>query len=197
MRKGQLTREAIIGKAARLFNSKGFFGSSLADVMEATGLEKGGIYNHFESKEQLALEAFDYAFRLHGEFMREKVDAEDGAVNKLLAVINCFKKVVDDPLLPGGCPLLNGAIESDDAYPPLKDRVRKAMNRLLRFVKTIVVDGIEDGEIRAGCDPAMVASFIVATVEGGVMLSRLYDDKQHMKHVVEQTSQFIRELAAP
>ena len=61
MGKGELTRERIIAQAAPLFNQRGFAGCSMQDVMEATGLEKGGLYRHFSSKEELAAEAFRYA----------------------------------------------------------------------------------------------------------------------------------------
>ena len=54
MSKGEQTRERILARSAQLFNRQGYFGSSLADIMRETGLEKGGIYNHFSSKEQLA-----------------------------------------------------------------------------------------------------------------------------------------------
>jgi AcrR family transcriptional regulator len=62
MSKGDQTREKIIAKAAELFNQRGLEGTSMADLMEATGLEKGGIYRHFPSKEAVAAEAFDYAW---------------------------------------------------------------------------------------------------------------------------------------
>jgi TetR/AcrR family transcriptional repressor of nem operon len=52
--KGQQTRREIVEKAAPLFNKKGFEGTSLSDLMHATGLQKGGIYHHFSSKEELA-----------------------------------------------------------------------------------------------------------------------------------------------
>ncbi len=61
MRKGELTRERIIAEAAPIFNQRGFAGSSMQDVMEATGLENGGLYRHFRSKEELAVESFRYA----------------------------------------------------------------------------------------------------------------------------------------
>src|SRR5260221_531647 len=64
MRKGEQTRQEIIRKAAPIFNQRGYDGAALSDLMRATGLEKGGIYRHFESKEQLAAEAFDYAWKL-------------------------------------------------------------------------------------------------------------------------------------
>ncbi len=60
MRKGEQTRQDIIRKAAPIFNQKGYDGAALSDLMRATGLEKGGIYRHFSSKEALAAEAFDW-----------------------------------------------------------------------------------------------------------------------------------------
>jgi len=57
-------------KAAALFNQQGYAGSSMSDLMRVTGLQKGGIYNHFRSKDELALEAFDFAVnRVQSEFM--------------------------------------------------------------------------------------------------------------------------------
>jgi len=55
--------QEIIRKAAPIFNQRGYDGAALSDLMKATGLEKGGIYRHFSSKEALAAEAFDYAWR--------------------------------------------------------------------------------------------------------------------------------------
>src|SRR3984885_6193510 len=60
MTKGESTRQWIIEQAAPLFNQRGFEGCSMQDVLEATGLEKGGVYRHFESKEELAAEVFRY-----------------------------------------------------------------------------------------------------------------------------------------
>src|SRR5438105_3375693 len=64
MRKGEQTREMILERAAPIFNQQGYAGASLSDIMRETGLEKGGIYNHFRGKEELALAAFDYAIGL-------------------------------------------------------------------------------------------------------------------------------------
>ena len=61
MSKAEITRQKIIKEAANIFNQNGYAGSSISDVMKATGLKKGGIYNHFASKDELAIAAFDYA----------------------------------------------------------------------------------------------------------------------------------------
>src|SRR5882757_1276293 len=131
MKKGMLTREMILEKAAGLFNSRGYFGASISDVMEATGLEKGGIYNHFGSKDELALAAFDHVVAISGAKLLSAVKRHDSALDKLAAIVDCFEHVVLNPTVPGGCPLLNSAVESDDAHPALKERVQIAMLKLL------------------------------------------------------------------
>src|SRR5579871_1604518 len=107
MPKGARTRERIIEQAAPLFNQKGFFGSSLSDIMEATGLKKGGIYNHFGSKEELALQAFDYASACVSERVALLLTGKQTAVERLLAFASVFCDMTTNPPVPGGCPLLN------------------------------------------------------------------------------------------
>jgi len=63
MPKGEETRRRIVTEAAVLFNQRGFDGGSISELMKTTGLEKGGIYRHFSSKEEIAAEAFDYAWK--------------------------------------------------------------------------------------------------------------------------------------
>ena len=53
MTKGERTRRKIVADAAPVFNTRGYEGSSLNDLMSATGLKKGGIYRHFASKAQM------------------------------------------------------------------------------------------------------------------------------------------------
>lgn len=60
----QKNRERIVAKASRLFRERGFDGLSVSDLMKAAGFTHGGFYNHFESKDELAVEAFDHAFHV-------------------------------------------------------------------------------------------------------------------------------------
>src|ERR1700753_1685032 len=87
MTKGGDTRREIVEKAAPLFNQKGFEGTSLSDLMRVTGLQKGGIYRHFSSKEELAGEAFDYAWQKAFERRLEGIDEAGGAGGGLRKMI--------------------------------------------------------------------------------------------------------------
>src|ERR1700756_1649248 len=91
MRKGEQTRQEIIRKAAPIFNQRGYDGAALSDLMRATGLEKGGIYRHFESKEQLAAEAFDYAWKLAIDTRFEGTQDVPNAVDRLKLIVRNFR----------------------------------------------------------------------------------------------------------
>jgi AcrR family transcriptional regulator len=83
MSKGEKTRQRIVAEAATLFNERGFEGGSMADLMEATGLEKGGIYRHFSSKETLAAAAFDFAWQAATHVRMHDLDSVSNSVDKL------------------------------------------------------------------------------------------------------------------
>jgi AcrR family transcriptional regulator len=195
--RGELTREHILAKAAPLFNQRGYAGAAMSDVMAATGLEKGGIYRHFESKDALALAAFDYAARVHGRRLLAATEAAHTAPDRLSALVTTFATIADDPPIPGGCPLLNMAVESDDTHPALRDAARGAMDGLRALVVRIVDDGVRAGELAPDADGDELASLSISTLEGALMLSRLYDDPTHMHRAVRHLLALVRALAVP
>lgn len=183
--KGERTRQRIVELAAPVFNQRGYVGASLRDLVDATGLEKGGIYNHFGSKEQLALEAYDFAMtRVTTVLADSQVGATD-AFDRLVRMIHAFGEFARTPTIAGGCPIMNTAIEADDTHPDLRDRARHSMNLWHRLVGRIVKDGKADGTLRADVDPYALASTITGALEGALMLTRLFDDPSHMEHVTD------------
>jgi TetR/AcrR family transcriptional repressor of nem operon len=194
MSKGVETRERILAHSAQLFNRQGYAGASLADIMRETGLEKGGIYNHFSSKEQLALESFDYAYELVRQRVRQALAGKLNAIERLLAIVSVFQSIADDPPVAGGCPILNTAIEADDANEVLRDRARAAMDDWRATIHRIVNKGIERQEVRPATDADEVASILIATLEGAVMLSSLYKDSIHMKRAAAHMVRYIETM---
>jgi TetR/AcrR family transcriptional repressor of nem operon len=171
MRKGESTRQRIIEQAAPLFNQRGFEGCSMQDVLDATGLEKGGVYRHFASKEELAAEVFRYSWAQAMKVRREGLDEVEGAVEKLRIVVRRFG-VVPGPVA-GGCPLMNTAIDTDDGNPVLRALAHAGIRDWKRRLCRIVEDGTRAGEIRADVEPRWVANSMIATLEGALMISRL------------------------
>jgi TetR/AcrR family transcriptional regulator, transcriptional repressor for nem operon len=172
VRKGEQTRREIIRKAAPIFNQKGYSGAALSDLMEATGLEKGGIYRHFESKQQLAGEAFDHAWKLALDARFEGTQEIPNTVDRLKQIVRNFRDR-HAGVIPGGCPLLNTAIDSDDGNPPLRAKARQALRSWLNRLQAIAEEGKRRGEVRSDVDSAKMAMLIVSTLEGSVMIRRL------------------------
>lgn len=183
MTKGEETKEAILQQAAQLFNRRGFFGAALSDVMDVTGLEKGGIYNHFKSKDDLALQAFDYAVGLLRQEFGQAIKDKRDALERLQGVIAVFERQAQGYPLPGGCPVMNTSIEADDAHPALRERARLAMDEWHAFIRRIVRRGQERGEIKASVDPEMFSMILISGLEGAIMQSKLYGHTGPMQQV--------------
>ncbi len=171
MKKGERTRERIIRQAAPLFNQRGYEGSSINEIMAATALEKGGIYRHFRSKQELAAEAFDYAWAEAVKTRRHDIDTVANSVDKLKRYVANF--VERRGSVPGGCPLLNTAMDSDDGNAVLRTRARRALENWQNFLSSIVAQGIKKGEIRRQVSKTKLANLMIATLEGAVMIGRL------------------------
>jgi len=192
--KGERTRQRIVELAAPVFNRQGFVGASLRDLIGATGLEKGGIYNHLGSKEQLALEAYDYAMTRVTESLARSQDGATDPIDRLTRMIEAFARNARRPAVEGGCPIMNTAIDADDTHAELRDRARESMTLWHRLVGRIVKDGKAAGSLPDDIDPYALASTITASLEGALMLSRLYDDPAHMDRVVDHLVDHVSSL---
>ena len=179
MRKGEATRQRIIAEAAPIFNQRGFDGCSMQDLMTATGLEKGGLYRHFANKENLAAEAFRYALARNVKVRTEHLDEIPNAVDKLKQVVHLFVELPS--AIPGGCPLMNTAIDADDGNPALRDLARKGIQDWRARLTRILETGIKAGEIRRSTDPRRIANTLIATLEGALMISRLENNRNALR----------------
>lgn len=191
MRKGQITKEQIIRQSAGLFNTKGYAGTSLSEIIERSNVRKGGIYNHFESKDEIALSAFDYMFAKLKHVLAEAMSGQSDPLQKVLAICEVYIKLVEEDLLEGGCPILNTAVENDDGHPLLKQRAQQAMTELMTSLSEIIKDGIRHKQFRGEIDVEAASSVVIALIEGGVMLSKLYNDNKFIRYCTDQVKAYV------
>jgi TetR/AcrR family transcriptional repressor of nem operon len=189
MTKGEQTRKKIVQAAAPIFNQHGYEGSSLNDLMEATGLKKGGIYRHFSSKEELAAEAFDYTWEAAWNARLLHVDEKKSGIAKLKQLIANFVDYRSP--VAGGCPILNTATDTDDGNPVLRARAAKALRSWLTRLQAIVEEAQESGETRPGVDPKVVSTLMVASLEGALMMSRLQRNDEALRRVQSHLNQYL------
>lgn len=170
--KASKRRTAILASAAPIFNRRGFAGTSIADILEATELEKGGLYNHFRSKEELAVAAFEYAWNEVNRYFAGELHGAPTGARKLFAYVDAFERYGQRPIVDGGCPVANAALDADDALPFLQERVRDAFGEMRSFVRHQMARAVELGEFEPGIDLDSSADFTVAALEGALLLAR-------------------------
>ena len=191
MKKGSQTKQSILEQAVQIFSVRGFEGMSMDELVRATGLTKGGIYNHFDSKDDLALQTFDYSIQVMRERFRKQLGGKRTTRTRLLAVIELFHSLLDDPLFEGGCVLLTTAVEADDTHPALRERARRALDDWRATIIHTITRGMELGDVRPDTDVESVASVVVAALEGAIMMSKTYGDIVHMERTVRHLSTYI------
>jgi TetR/AcrR family transcriptional repressor of nem operon len=194
MTKGEQTRRKIVEAAAPIFNKRGYEGSSLSELMEATGLKKGGIYRHFSSKEELAAEAFDYTWESAWNTRLLHVDEKANGIEKLKHLIANF--VEHRSPIAGGCPILNTAVDADDGNPVLRAHVAKALRSWLTRLQTFVNQAQARGETQPGVDPQTVATLIVASLEGALMMSRIQRNDEALRRVQAHLNRYLDQEVA-
>ncbi|CAH0176822.1 putative HTH-type transcriptional regulator Rv0196 [Pedobacter sp. Bi27] len=182
--KAERTKQFILETAAPIFNQKGISGANIDDVLAATKLTKGCLYGHFEGKEDLALQVVDFMLKTNGEKMLSTIGKGKTAKAKVFAFLDFYK----DPLntyLKGGCPIFNVAVESDDHFPAIKEKIAGVIRRGQELFVSILKQGIEDGEFSDKLEPAVYAFKAVAAVEGAVIMCRSMNTAKPMASLLK------------
>lgn len=142
----------------------------MQDISAATGLEKGSLYGHFGTKEELAAEAFDYAWSETCAARVGNLGDVSNSVDKLKLHV---ENVASKPTFAGGCPMLNTALDSDDGNLTLRRRAESAMRGWIGFLADLIREGQLKKEIRASVDPEGLAALIISLLEGALVSSKL------------------------
>ena len=195
MKKSERTRLHITSQAALLFNRQGFAGTSMDDILSATGLSKGAVYGHFKNKEEVAIAAFKHAVSAIIEALRKRTVVIDNSVDKLKTVVYFYKENILTPPLQYGCPILNTATETSDHHLNIRRNVRDAMDHWQERLVRLIEKGIKKGELRPDACPKTFAVQFIGMLEGAILLTQLYKDRSYFDTITPQLLALIEELA--
>ncbi len=191
MRSSEVTKAKVLQEATTLFNTKGYKATSLSDITEATGLTKGAIYRHFVNKECLEIEAFQKMMQAIFITLNDKIKAEKNTRDKLFCVLNLYQSYITNPFVIGGCPLLNVAVEVDDTNFELKQKAQQALTVFRSSIERILINGKTHKQVGALVNEKLVATILISTLEGGVMMSKLEDSNADISIVVNHLKNWI------
>lgn len=191
MRKPEYTKEKILQESSALFNTKGYKTTSLSDITTATGLTKGAIYRHFENKDVLEIEAFESMINFVFNDLKNKIKSQKNTKEKLFVFLSHFENYISEQNSNGGCPLLNLAIEVDDTNFYIKKKAQNALTVFKESIATILQNGKKYGEIKLSVNEELVTSVIIASLEGGIMMSKLSNTNTDIQNIVKHLKSWI------
>ena len=194
MTKSENTKQFIVEKIAPVFNRKGFAGTSMNDIIVATGLSKGCIYGNFENKDEVALAAFDYNHERVNEHIKARILATYHSIERLLVYPNTYKNYFRFPYLKAGCPILNTAAEADDTHPLLREKALKALDFWKIAIENQVKRGITRKEIKPKTNPTAIAVVMISMIEGAFMQAKLTHRTQELNIAMDYLEKIILDL---
>jgi TetR/AcrR family transcriptional repressor of nem operon len=193
MSKAERTRKFIIERAAPVFNSKGYSGTSLSDLIEVSGLTKGSIYGNFENKDEIAVAVYQYNTKKLSKKLDEACMGRKTAADTLIAITEYYRINWQTIFEQGGCPYLNASVEADDNIPFLKKHVQGSIKAWSQRFTKIINEGIRRGEFKKNIDPSEYAYTMITLIEGGIMLAKIEGLPKHLFAAMDRIVKIIKE----
>jgi len=186
--KGAATRDQILDAAGRLIHLRGYHCTSLDEVLKESGVGKGNFYHYFRSKEDLGYAIIDRATR---GFVQQILDPAfvDIAADPIGQIHSVLDRVLDNQRRSncvGGCPMGNLASELSDVHEGFRQRLAEIFVHWRIRLAEALARGQSRGRLQAGFDPAAGAQFLVAALEGAILIAKVTKDISVMERCVEE-----------
>jgi TetR/AcrR family transcriptional regulator, transcriptional repressor for nem operon len=183
--KTERTRAHIIASTAAIFNKKGYAGTSITDLTNATKLTSGSIYGNFANKEEVALAAFDYNLASLRKAVQQAVDKCTTTKDKLLMYIKAYHSSTNLKFPEGGCPMQNALVDADDTLEPLRKKAADGIMLWKNDLVTIINKGITEGVFRPDTKVEKTALHIIALTEFGFLIYGVNRVRQQSDEMLE------------
>jgi TetR/AcrR family transcriptional repressor of nem operon len=186
--KGAATRDQILNAAARLIHVQGYQSTSLDDVLRESGVGKGNFYYYFKSKEDLGYAIID---RITQGFVERSLgpafaDTNADPVEQIHGFLDRVLEAQRQRKCVGGCVMGNLAAELSDVHEGFRQRLAGIFDVWRTHLAEAVSRGQARGRLRADMDASRVAQFLVAGLEGSMLLSKVTKDITVMERCVEE-----------
>jgi AcrR family transcriptional regulator len=182
-RRGRASRERIVERAAELFAGRGIAGTSVDEVLAAAGAGKGQFYHYFRGRNELAAAAVGYRCAQVVAGLTEAL----GGVSSLAGLEQALARFIDgfeQADLPG-CPI--GTLAAEVAGR--NEEARKQAAAGFDAWEQLLADALERmrqrGELRPDAEPGVLATGLLACIEGGMVLSQARRDMASLRVAVE------------
>lgn len=190
------TRDRLIESARYLFWERGFAGTSMADLLAHAAVNSGSFYHFFESKEALLRAVLEtYLHALRPMVVDPAFSQTEEPLARIFAILAGYRERILQTGCQYGCPLGRLALEIDPENRPAHKLIAENFQGWIACVRECI-EGMQ-GRLPKDTDPEALATYVLAVMEGAVMLSRSYGAVDPFDRAVSQLGEHFRLLLAP
>jgi TetR/AcrR family transcriptional regulator, transcriptional repressor for nem operon len=194
-RKGVQTRQKIIEKALRLFCVKGYYQTSIADILQACGLTKGGLYGHFVSKEELWHAVYDEALRIWRKVVFQGIQFRAAPLERIQNLIeNDLKKKLGGNVFEGGCFFHRMLVELSGQPNAMSNHLIQGFKQLTGLLCAWLKEADQQGQLKENLNFSEIADHIVICLNGAAALYASGRNPAILDQTISQLSFYIRQL---
>jgi TetR/AcrR family transcriptional repressor of nem operon len=187
------TRDRLIHSARYLFWDRGYAGTSMADLLAHANVNSGSFYHFFESKEALLREVLTgYLEALRPMVVDPAFATTDEPVERIFAILAGYRDRILQTECRYGCPLGRLALEIDPENRPAHKLIAENFQGWITAVRECL-DQLKP-RLPKNTDLDALATYVLAVMEGGVMISRSYGSVDPFDHAVKQLRQHFQLL---
>jgi AcrR family transcriptional regulator len=190
--KAEKTSKYIIETVAPIFNKKGYAATSMADIVEATGLTKGAIYGNFENKEAIAIAAFHKNTNDLLKKVARHQEQSTSPIGKLFLITDFYRNYYEFSASLGGCPILNIGVDAKNQDTELLEQVQYVIHKTQNHIRKLVDLAKTEGEVKEQVDSEKFAKFLYARIQGAIFMSQTMQDKSYLTETTDEIDEFIR-----
>jgi len=196
--KGKLTRQTIIEKSIQLFSVKGYFHTSIADILEAVGITRGGLYGHFRSKEEIWYAAYQECTRIWKDIVFRGVKEAPDPLDRIRRVIrNSMQDYLGGGVFEGGCFLFNSLVEFSRQSSAMNQHILQGFRGFSRLLHSWLEEARQMAMLKEGLPLEEIANFIVISLNGAGPLYTSSGDPAVWQQTISQLHQYLDHLKKP
>jgi AcrR family transcriptional regulator len=165
-------RDRIVQESLRLFSKKGLLSTSINDIMKEVNTSKGGLYNHFKSKDDIFLAVLSEARKVWRERNLAGLDRIEKPVEKVKKLLENYRDryLKDTETFPGGCIFVTLSVELDDQRPDFSRELNEGFVRLKAMIKRYLDQAKERGELKEDVKTEAVTEMIFSGMLGASVI---------------------------
>jgi AcrR family transcriptional regulator len=193
--KGTQTRQNIIEHSLQLFSVKGYYNTSVSDILGVTGLTKGGLYGHFASKEGIWYAVYDEAVRIWKGIVFNGIRNNSDPLNRIDKFIeNDMNDYLGADVFEGGCFFLNMLVELSGQSASMSKQILRGFVRLSALLRSWLEEADKQGMLRTDLDFKEIANFIIISLNGAAALYISSRDRNILEQTIHQLRFYIHQL---